>query len=141
MGKFTKRLRRGAGKQAAQGKISTRLVEFAQPIVDALQDEAGALTQERLRNAYMIAATIWNCQVLEQWGRGSELAERARAELEAMPKTPAFADLVDEMLDRKAEMFPDDMRAISDFDVRRDGKGGFRVVAEGRLARELMDEH
>jgi hypothetical protein len=89
----------------------------------------------------MIAVAIWNCQVLEQWGRGSHVAEQARAQLGSIPKSPVFAAMMDEMLERKANVFPQDMRAISDFKVYRNAQGELRIIAEGRLPSELMEEH
>jgi hypothetical protein len=143
MGKFTNCIgrRSGARKQAQQGKISLRLVEFAQPLIDAMQAEVGELSEEQLHSALTISATIWNCRVLEEWGRGSQLAEAARERLDAIPKTPDLEALIAEMLERKAKLFPEDMRAISDFEVRRNARGDIRVVAEGRLPSELMEEH
>ena len=113
-------------------------MEFAQPLFEAMQAEVGELSEDQLHNALMISVAIWNCQVLEHWGRGSHLAEAARERLEAIPKTPDFAVLMEEMLERKAKRFPEDMRAISDF---RNAQGELRIIAEGRLPSELLEEH
>ena len=132
---------RAARKQMAQGKISVRLVEFARPMIDRAVEETGTEpTEKQLHSVLLIAATIWNAQVMEQVGRSSRYAEEARRLLHELSASPDMRGLVNEMLERKAREFPDDLRLIGDFEVYRDGDGELQVRAEARLAAELMDE-
>jgi hypothetical protein len=144
MGKFTERMKAKAGarKQAARGKISVRLVEFAQPLIDDVIAEQGPeLTEEQLRNALMIAVTIWNAQVMEQIGKGSRYINEARRLLSSVPGPADGAAFIQGLIDRKIELFRDDLRYIGNVEVYRSPAGELRVMAEARLDAALWDEH
>jgi hypothetical protein len=132
VGKFTKRVGKRAREQRAQGPISARLLEFAKPMIDRVRDEVGELDEARLDEIFMIATTIWNAQVLEQWGRGAELYEQVKARLATMSMTPEFERVIAELFERKATLFPNDHRAITNVQVSRDAQGELRVQAEAR---------
>ncbi len=144
MGSFTDRIgrRSGARKQMQQGKISVRLVEFAQPLIDSIVDDTGIEpTEEQLRTVLMIAVTIWNAQVMEQVGKGSKYADEARRLLSSIPGPAAGAAVIQSLLARKAKLFPHDLRYIGNFEVYRNDAGELRVQAEARLEAGLWDEH
>jgi len=141
MGGYAKPLGRAAREQMAQSKISVRLVELAQPMIDRAVEETGTEpTQKQLHSVLLIAATIWNAQVMARVGGNSRHAEEAHRLFHKLSVPPDMRGLVDEMLERKAREFPDDLRLIGDFEVYRDGDGELQVRAEARLAAELMDE-
>ncbi|MCP5057059.1 MAG: hypothetical protein GY937_10090 [bacterium] len=138
------RPRRKAGirKQADQGKISERLLEFAEPMIDALIEETGDPTEEEFQNLLGICALIWNSQVMEQIGKGSFYVEEAKKVLSSVPGPSNIDSLVEVMLRRKAENFSEDLRHIGHFEVVTDrATGELRVRAEARLEDMLADEH
>ena len=144
MAKFSNRFgrQRGARKQRAQGRISQRLIEFAQPLIDGIVEETGAApTEEQLRSLLSIAVAIWNAQVMEQVGRDNRYADQARQLLTSLPVPPEARNIVDEMLTRKAREFSDDLRYIGHFDVYKAADGELRVRAEARLEAALHHEH
>lgn len=140
MGRFSERI--GKRKQAAQGKISARLLEFAQPMIDQATERDGAPEVHQMENLLKVAITIWNAQVMEQIGRGSSYIEEVERVLLQDPHLgPEFRDMTRQMLARKREVFASDLRFISDFSIFQNEHGEFRVRAEARIARELLDEH
>ncbi len=111
------------------GKLSDHLLDLARPLFDALGREPTADDAEQI---LPIAITIWNAAVLDRWGLTPDLVERSRATLAALPSE--LQPLVDHLLARKSELFPDDLRAIGDWEVLRTegGEWGLRVDAHVR---------
>ena len=134
--------RRGSKKQAAQGKISLRLLEFAQPMIDEAFEGDGDPTAAELESVLKLVVTIWNAKVVEQIGRGSGYVEEIERLMLQNPHLPAKAKYMTKlMLDRKITKFPDDLRFIGDFRVYTTPDGEMRVKAEARLTSELRHEH
>lgn len=134
--------RLGSEKQAAQGKISLRLLEFAEPMISEAYGGDSEPTVGDLESVLTLAVTIWNAKVMEQVGRGSGYVEEIERLLLQDPHlVPEAKDITRLMLERKATAFPDDLRFIGDFEVYTAPDGEIRVKAEARLASELTDEH
>jgi hypothetical protein len=133
--------RRGSRKQAGQGKISQRLLEFAEPMIGEAFEGGGDPTAADLESVLKLVVTIWNAKVAEQIGRGPGFVD----ELERLmldPSLPPEAEhMVKLMLERKTTRFPDDLRFIGDLKVYTSPDGEMRVKAEARLASELRHEH
>jgi hypothetical protein len=140
MGSFGNR--RGSRKQAAQGKISLRLLEFAEPMIDEAFEGDGDPTATDLESVLKLVVTIWNAKVMEQIGRGSGHVEEIERVMFQDPRLPPKAKFLTKlMLERKTTEFPDDLRLIGDFRVYTAPDGEMRVKAEARLASELRHEH
>lgn len=108
------------------GKLSARLLEFARPIFAALAPEP---TIDRARAILQLAIPIWNAQILEQRGTPADLIEDLRRRVKE-GETPELAFLVAQLFQRKAELFPDDMRVVGDWELKPDGNGGWDLRAE-----------
>jgi hypothetical protein len=102
-------------------KLSARILEFARPIFAALAPEP---TIDRARAILQLAIPIWNAQILEQRGTPAELIEDLRRRVKD-GETPELAFLVAQLFQRKAELFPDDLRVVGDWELRPDGNGGW----------------
>ncbi len=132
--------RPGIKQQAAQGKISVRLLEFAEPMIDEAFEGDGEPSAADLESVLKGVVTIWNAKVMEQIGRGSSFVKEIERLLLQDPDLPAKAKSMTRlMLKRKAMEFPDDLRFISDLSVYLAPNGELRVKAEARLANELSD--
>jgi hypothetical protein len=113
-------------------KMSDTLVEFAQPLLDLLPDEAGlAMT----RNVLSLGMLLWNCFVLEASPSLDDRKEAGelRAHVLATASRSGVAprlrtNLLEELAERKRTLYPDDRRLIAGIDVRPDGDG-FHVQA------------
>jgi len=128
-------------QQRGQGKISERLMEYADPLLRRLLNAPTLPPESTLRSMLMIAVTLWNAEVLDQLGRDTGILVDVRAKIRGMPMTPDLRAVAEEMLERKRKHFPDDLRLIGDFDMSLDASGGLRVRAEARALPELMKAH
>ncbi len=132
--------RPGIKQQVAQGKISLRLLEFAEPMIDEAFESDGDPIAADLESVLKLVVTIWNAKVMEQIGQGSGFVKEIERLVLQNPDLPAKAkSMARLMLKRKATEFPEDLRFISDFSVYLAPDGELRVKAEARLAPELMD--
>jgi len=133
---------RGSKKQAAQGKISLRLIEFAEPMIaEAVRGDCDPTTAD-LESVLKLVVTIWNAKVMEQIGRGSGYVDEIeRLMLQDSHLPPKAKYMTKLMLERKITEFPDDLRFIGDFEVYTTPNGEMRVKAEARLASELRHEN
>ena len=134
--------RRGSKKQAAQGKISLRLLEFAEPMITEAFEGDGDPTAADLEGVLKLVVMIWNAKVMEQIGRGSGPVREIERLLLQNPDLPADAkNMTKLMLERKSTEFPNDFRFISDVSVYTAPNGEICVKAEARLASELSSEN
>jgi hypothetical protein len=120
-------------------KMSDTIVEFAEPLVDELlEDEVDAA---EVRSVLLLAATIWNLTLAADERRSqsgeaaaqglrNDLIDRLERALER-PR-PACEVIVDELEQRKRDLFPDDQRFILEIDTY-DTEDGVHVIAASRL--------
>lgn len=101
--------------------MSARILEFARPLFAALAPEPDA---EQARRILGLAIPVWNAQILEQRGGSAELIEDLRRRAKE-GETPEMAFLVAQLFQRKAELFPDDVRTIESHEIREREGGGW----------------
>jgi len=131
--------RPGIEQQAAQGKISVRLLEFAEPMIAEALEGDGEPSAADLESVLKLVVMIWNAKVMEQIGRGSGFVKEIERLVLKNPDLPAKAKSMTRlMLKRKGTAFPDDLRFISDFSLYLAQDGELRVKAEARLASERV---
>jgi len=131
----------GIEKQASQGKISERLLEFAEPMIGEAFEGDGDPTAADLETVLKLVVTIWNAKVMEQIGRGSGYVDELERLMLRDPNLPPKAMyMIKLMLERKITEFRDDLRFIGDLKVYTAPDGEMRVKAEARLASELRHE-
>jgi hypothetical protein len=105
---------------AASRKISEGLVELINPYMDDGMDIVAARVLAR------IGALAWNLAVEPEGGEN----QRDELQRQAPPNLAADLDhLLQEMRQRKLELFPDDLRLIVQTDVHLLSDGGFFVTA------------
>ena len=91
--------------------ISPSLVELVQPYLD----EAESLNEVKV--IVSAGALAWNSVIMPEAERKRTL-ENIAASLDD-ETAPAYLSLVQELADRKQDMFPDDPRVITGWDVRK----------------------
>ena len=134
--------RRGRKMQAAEGKISLRLIEFAEPMVAEAFEGDGDPTPADLESVLKLAVTIWNAKVVEQIGRGSGYVDEIERLILRNSQLPPKARYMTKLMqERKITKFPDDVRLISDFKAYTTPDGEMSVKAEARLASDLRHEN
>jgi hypothetical protein len=104
-------------------KLSARILEFARPLFAALAPDP---TAEQARRILGLAIPIWNAQILEQRGASAELIEDLRRRIKE-GETTEMAFLVANLFQRKAELFPDDVRLVGKHDVREAKDGSWEL--------------
>lgn len=125
------------GALPGMAKMSDTLLEFADPLLDLLPADPAI---EQLENALALGTLVWNCFVLEASGKDEDRQQAGdiRAHVLATATRSGVAyevmeDLVNELADRKATLFPDDRRLIAGVDVRRAGDS-FHIQAMSVIA-------
>lgn len=108
--------------------MSARILEFARPLFAALAPEP---TAEQARKILGLAIPIWNAQILEQQGAAAELIEDLRRRIKE-GETPELAFLVAQLFQRKAELFPEDVRLVGTHDVREGTDGDWQLFVQVR---------
>jgi hypothetical protein len=106
-------------------KISETLIDFAQPLVAMID---GHTTEEQVRQAFMIAVTVWNSHVLDE---ASDCCKYKAMLRECLGDGWASYPFLQALIERRQRYFATDMRAISNFRVRF-LNGELRVWAEAR---------
>jgi hypothetical protein len=114
--------------------ISETLLDYARPLLAQVGEST---TQRELLESMKLVVTIWNALTVDAWGMGKAHV----AELEAVmagPDAPAeLRNVFAELVRRKRELFPGDLRAIAELDVVELGPGRFVISAQARLPPHL----
>lgn len=109
-------------------KISLTLIEYAEPLIDDLQD---GYSKSDLESILKFAAGIWNACVLDQWRGATEHVDAIRRQI-AKAAHPMPIALVEALIARKQQLFGNDPRGITNECVTVKN-GEFVVRAEARL--------
>jgi|SRR5690348_12607992 len=107
-----------AYKHAAE-KMSKVIQDFAEPLME------GVDSMEGTRNALLFAMTVWNYSLLDA-------AERAKPEGPAalLLAQPQIKEVFELLLARKQELYPNNRRAILDYQLVPAGDGfRFNVIS------------
>lgn len=114
-------------------KISQTLLEYAEPLMLMY---SGECTKIELEAMLRMAVAAWNACVLDHWRQnGQQVAAVRQALANGHPVQKAMIEM---LIERKAQLFAHDVRAISNETVIvRDG--AFIVSAEARMDIEYMD--
>ena len=113
-------------------KISETLIDFASPILDSAPE---GVTAEELKKGLVVAVTVWNAVVIEEWGFEQKYFDDIHKRLRSNPES---AELIEALVERKRKKFAGDLRAISDFDVKVKKDGTFSISAEARIKESLL---
>ncbi len=118
-------------------KISETLLEFAEPVLDALGPVADA---ELVRHALQLAINAWNVHAMSMpvWGNPHFLSE-ARAAINAPGAPSELSILFERLLERRATVYGSDPRVVGEWNLRTDGAGGFSLRCDARLPRGCVD--
>lgn len=106
-------------------KISDTLLQFAEPLLDALGPNG---TQAQMEQSLKIAWTVWNAVVYADVGGNARMLEGVRTSTKLDSQLGAF---VEALIDRKRTLFGDDDRLIGEYKLRRKGDE-WRLRAEAR---------
>lgn len=131
-GKKSRKKSKAAKPGIPDRKISETLIDFASPILDSAPD---GVTAEELKKGLVVAVTIWNAVVLDEWGVDQKYVDDVHKRLRSNPES---AELIEALVERKREKFSNDLRAISDFDVKVKKDGTFSISAEARIKESLL---
>lgn len=107
-------------------KISDALVDVAAPLLDSADHTP---SQKSVAAIVGIAATVWNVGSLSSATPAS--VARARVAFEREFNGPPFLvqSVFELLLKRRHELYPDDTRVVTDYTIRSDGAGGYRISA------------
>jgi hypothetical protein len=114
-------------------KISETIIDFGQPLFAKLSVPT---TVEETRKGLELVVTVWNAHVLAMpvWGEPAYLADlrKALCEEEMDRLLPDLTVVLDQLDRRRAEYFADDFRAVGNWDLIPDGKGGMSFQCDAR---------
>jgi hypothetical protein len=114
-------------QSAERDQLSTRLLALAQPLFDVAAPDP---TPAQARTLMQIVVSVWNADVLGRWGITGDAVAAHRRVLDAAP--PALASIIAMLFARKQELWPDELRAVGDWEVRTGPDGDWALHVEGR---------
>lgn len=111
-------------KNALPEKMSTVLLNFAQPLIETV-DMSDKLVA---KSTIQMATFIWNYAVIKSGETSASLPDALITmvvnEVEKQQKNdPIFKSVIDDLLERKISLYPDNNRMISDFDISWSNNG------------------
>jgi len=113
----------GMHSNNVEGKLSAALIEIAQPFIDIVDETT---TEQFLQQVFGIVATVWNCLVLDVLENTTKYTNMLRKQLKGIE--PDF--LIEMLIIRKQELFPNDLRVVGDHSITyKDGRLNVRVEA------------
>ena len=126
----------GVTAPGAQPKISATLLEFAEPVLEMLDDETPI---QAIEDAMQMVVTVWNAIVIEEWGLATGMLEEARRLMQS--GVPALAPIFDKLVDRKRKKFGGDLRGVGKVEISRGADGGLLLKAEAHQPSSLGELH
>lgn len=111
--------------RASMGKISGALMDMVEPLMDV------QFTLDQARRTVQLAALVWNLSLLDEEKRRTE-TDRLVHEL-APEDSDGMRGWIDELIERKRRLHPEDGRFIVSTEVVRKGDG-FSIFAVGAAA-------
>jgi hypothetical protein len=115
-------------KKMFKRKISATLLDFAKPILDLVDENT---TEEDLSAGFMVAITVWNSMVFDEWFFGERCLDKVRSRLLKANK-PRATHLLEILAERKKRFFSDDLRAIGHHSFSYKD-GNLHLHAEARM--------
>ncbi len=109
-------------------KISETLIDFAQPIIELIDDDT---TEEQIEMGFVLVVTVWNSLVFEVVKNDPSYVETLWKSIYEMEVEDGIA-LMEALIARKRKKFNDDLRAIADYSISYSG-GYLNVKADARL--------
>ena len=109
-------------------KISATLIDFAKPLLDLVDENT---TEEDITAGFIVAITVWNSMVFDEWFSGENCLEKVRSRiLEA--KDPRGTHLLEVLAERKKRYFSNDLRAVGHHSFSYKD-GNLHLHAEARM--------
>jgi hypothetical protein len=111
-------------------KISQTLLEYAAPLLEHMPP--GASFSQR-HSVLQVVITVWNALVVAQWGQQDMLPDIYRR-LEQMPEPDrsTMREMIDLLVERKRKLFPNELRAVGNWELRVKNNGDLALWAEAR---------
>jgi hypothetical protein len=134
MGRFSDSIGRRSRKRSAEQNLGAQLIAFAEPMISELVgDDESRFDERHYHGVLQIAMTFWNAHVLRQMGKDAEMDALLQGIYDELPPDTRTGAIIRGMAERKATLFGDDLRFISEFEMIPD-QGKFHVrVIEGFL--------
>jgi len=121
-------------KKMFKRKISATLLDFAKPIVDLVDENT---TEEDISAGFMVAITVWNSMVFDEWFSGERCLDKVRSRL-LKADNPQGTHLLEILAERKRKYFSDDLRAIGHHSFSYKD-GNLHLHAEARIDRAVCN--
>ncbi len=123
----------GRRKGMPSRKISATLIDFAQPILEHIDENT---TQKQVEKGLMLAVCVWNAVVLDLWKTENRGLEKIRSLFDENDD-PRSLQLIETLVARKRTRFAHDLRAISHFSVQLN-QGNLHVHAQANMDSKVL---
>lgn len=104
-------------KNESHDKISETLINFALPLLELVDEET---SQRQLTHAFMLVVTVWNAVVESEVNKDSSYLDELRTPLVKEDFGDYALSMVEALISRKKELYPNDLRMISDYSLKYD---------------------
>jgi hypothetical protein len=115
-------------KRMSKRKISETLIDFAKPFLDIVDENT---TEQEISAGLIVAITVWNSMVFDQWWSGENCLDKVRSQLLQMNDSRG-THLLEILAERKRKLFYHDLRAVGrhSFSYK---DGNLHLHAEARM--------
>ena len=120
-------------RNASLVSMSDCLLEFAEPAIDALDKYDDKKEYEK---AIIMAIALWNSAIMQDEGK----EDAAKKILDTLIFDEESKNLVEYMLNRKRQMFPDNNRYILDYELTVKRRGNYHLTVVSTLNPDNHDE-
>ena len=116
-------------------KMSDIIVDYAEPFIKALKTE----TRKEYEKAIMLAMTYWNCSIMKEFSKVSQKEIEKRLK----PITPDLEakSIMNYMLERKRQMYPDNKRIIINYELTELKEGGFHLSVASTVDETTIEKY
>jgi hypothetical protein len=106
-------------------KMSDILSDYASPFLDTIDADNKKEYKKKYEKAIMLSMILWNCSLMEDAPEGRK---EARKLLKSIVSDAESKSVIQYMLERKRQMYPDNKRMIMSYEVTEMPYGGLHYV-------------
>ncbi|MDR1158903.1 MAG: hypothetical protein LBK75_11505 [Oscillospiraceae bacterium] len=115
-------------------KMSDILLDYAEPFLNTIDSD----NKDEYENAIMMAMAVWNCSVMGDTSKGRR---KIRKLMKPIMSEGESRRVVQYMLERKRQMYPDNKRMMMNYELTEMPDGGFHLSVASTVDEATVEKH